>query len=261
MVLDKYKLLLVDLDGVVWRGGKVLEENMAFLRVAHSKGVRVVFVTNNATRSRRLYAERLSSILGLEVNADDVFTSGYATAVWLRENYGAARILVVGEEGLIEELTKQGHIVVGSMDPPRCPIDFVVVGLDRSVTYAKLRAAHKAIIECKAGLIACNADNTIPTSLGLEPGAGALLAFLKASTSAEPLVVIGKPNTYMLELALREKNATRSEALVIGDRCDTDVEAAKRAGLDSVLVLTGVAGERGDKCDATYIVDNLMELA
>lgn len=260
-LFGKYRLLLVDLDGVVWRGGRIIERNVAFLRAAHREGVKLVFITNNATRSRRLYAEKLTSILGFIVPVDDVFTSGYATAIWLRENYGSSRVLAIGEEGLIEELSKQGHLVVNAMDPIRCPLDFVVVGLDRTATYTKLAKAHRAIVECGAKLVACNSDNTIPASSGSEPGAGALLAFLEASTGVNPVAVIGKPNTYMVELVLKEKKVPRSSALVIGDRCDTDIEAARRAGLDSVLVLTGVAGEKGEMCDATYIVKDLLELS
>ena len=260
VVLGRYRLLLVDLDGVVWRGGRVLEGNVGWLRRAREAGASIVFVTNNSTRSRRLYAERLGRVLGFPVGVGDVLTSGYAVARRLLEEYGASRVLPIGEEGLVEELSSAGHLVLNPMDGGRCPVDFVVVGLDRGASYGKLASAHRAIVRCGAGLVASNADHVVPVEDGSLPGAGALLAFLEASTGARPLFVAGKPEPYMLLLASRIRGVDPGEALVIGDRCDTDVEAARRAGMDSVLVLTGVAGERGERCDATYVVGELGEL-
>lgn len=256
-IIGRYKLLLVDIDGVVWRGSRVLEENIVFLRRAHEAGAKLIFMTNNATRTRQAYAGKLSRILGFTIEAGNVYTSGYATAVWLREVHGSSRVLVVGEEGLVEELAGQGHVIVNAMDEQLCPVDFVVVGLDRNATYAKLARAHYAVTVCGARLVASNADNAMPTATGFEPGAGALVAFLEASTNTKA-VVIGKPNTYMAELALKTTGIDKSQALVVGDRCDSDVELARRAGLDSVLVLTGVARE--GECNATYTVKTLAEL-
>jgi len=257
---SRYKLLLVDLDGVVWRGSRLIDDNIAWLREARERGLRIVFVTNNSTRSRRLYAERLSRIMGFSVGVEDVVTSGYAVAALLRERYGRLRVLALGEEGLVEELAGQGHLVYSAMDGARCPIDFVVVGLDRGLTYQKLRVAHDAVRRCGAKIAASNTDHVIPLERGDAPGAGAVLAALVASTGAEPVVVAGKPEPYMYYVAMRSAGVGPREALAIGDRCDTDVEAARRAGVDSVLVLTGVAGERGERCAATHVVGTLREL-
>ena len=259
-VLGRYRLLLVDLDGVVWRGGRLIEENIAWLRRAREMGAEVVFVTNNSTRSRRLYAERLTGVMGYRVETRDVVTSGYAVARLVRERSGPSRVLVLGEEGLVEELAAQGHLVLNISDPVRCPVDYVVVGLDRMLSYQKLRAAHEAVKRCGARIAASNTDNVIPVERGDAPGAGAVLAALTASTGAEPALVAGKPEPYMYRLVLEERGVDPSEALAIGDRCDTDIEAARRAGVDSVLVLTGVAGERGERCNATYIARSLGDL-
>ena len=260
-ILEKaYRLFLVDLDGVVWRGKEIIEENVEWLRKAHDSGIKIVFVTNNSARSRRLYMERLSAVMGWDVGPDEIITSGYAVAVRLVDMCGRARVLVIGEEGLIEELVEQGHLVYTSMDPGSCLVDYVVVGLDRLVSYHKLWRAHQAIRKCGVPLIATNTDNVVPVEGGDAPGAGAILAFLERATGATPVFVAGKPETYMFELALKLHGVHAAEALVIGDRCDTDIEAAKRAGMDSVLVLTGVAGERGELCDATYTVRSLAEL-
>ncbi|RUM48067.1 MAG: hypothetical protein DSY37_00655 [Hyperthermus sp.] len=256
----KFKLLLVDLDGVVWRGGRIVRENVEWLRSARDKGASIVFVTNNSTRSRRIYADRLSAILGYTVSVEDVYTSGYALARLLYERYGPQRVLVIGEEGLVEELVLQGHSVVNVMDGARCPIDFVVVGLDRSFNYHKLRAAHTAVKRCGAKIAVANMDNVVPVENGDVPGAGAIVSSIVSSTSQAPVIVAGKPEPYMFLAALREKGVGREEALAIGDRCDTDVEAARRADIPSVLVLTGVAGEMRQVCNADYVVGKLTEL-
>ncbi len=259
-VLGKYRVLLVDLDGVVWRGGRVIRENVEWLLSARERGVKIIYVTNNSTRSRRVYAERLSRIMGCNVAVEDVVTSGYAVARRLREEYGASRVTVLGEEGLVEELVGEGHTVIPLMDMPRCPLDFVVVGLDRGLSYHRLRAAHAAVRHCGAKIAASNADLTIPVEKGDAPGAGSILAALEASTGTRAVMVAGKPEPYMYLLALHMAGASKEETLVIGDRCDTDIEAARRAGIDSVLVLTGVAGERGQRCSATYVVETLKRL-
>ncbi|OWJ54748.1 hypothetical protein Pdsh_03200 [Pyrodictium delaneyi] len=259
-VLNVYKLLLVDLDGVVWRGSRLLRENIEWLRRARSSGISVVFVSNNSTRSRRVYAERLTRIMGFEVGIEDIVTSGYAVARWLRETSGPSRVLVVGEEGLVEELLQQGHWVLSIGDGARCPVDYVVVGLDRNLTYARLRAAHRAIRQCGARLVAANDDASVPVENGDEPGAGAVLAALERSTGVKAAFIAGKPNPYMYELVLKQRGVEPRQALVIGDRCDTDIAAAEKLGIDSVLVLTGVAGERGERCKATYVVDTLADL-
>jgi len=256
----RYRLLLVDLDGVVWRGRRVLRENVEWLRRARLAGARIVYVTNNSTRSRRVYAERLSAIMGYRVGPEDVVTSGYAVARLLSEKAGSARVVAVGEEGLVEELAATGHVVLPVGDGARCPVDYVVVGLDRGLTYSKLKTAHLAITRCGARLAASNTDTTIPVEEGSLPGAGSILAALETSTGVRAELVAGKPEPYMYRLAMEMAGVGPGEALAIGDRCDTDIEAAKRAGIDSVLVLTGVAGERGDRCDATHTVGTLAEL-
>lgn len=250
-------LILSDMDGVVWRGSRVIKENAEWLRHAIESGVRIVFVTNNSTRSRRVYAERLSNALGTEVGLDQVITSGYATAVWLRRVHGPSRAIVVGEEGLIEEMVLQGHLILNPYDPIKCPIDFVVVGMDRGLNYAKLAAAHEAIRKCGAKLIATNPDTTYPVEDGDHPGAGSVLAFLKTSTGEEPAAIIGKPYEPIAEVAVPGKEY--SEVTIIGDRCDTDIAWGKRIGARTVLVLTGLTKDP-KACEADAVVKTLKEL-
>lgn len=250
-------LILSDMDGVVWRGSAVIKENAGWLKKAIESGVRVVFVTNNSTRSRRVYAERLSRALGTGVGVESVVTSGYATAVWLKRRYGPSRTLVIGEEGLVEEMVLQSHLVLNPYDPVSCPVDFVVVGMDRGLNYAKLSAAHEAVRACGAELIATNPDTTYPVEDGDRPGAGSVLSFLVTSTGKEPAAIIGKPYEPIAEVAVPGRGY--GDVIIIGDRCDTDIEWGKRLGARTVLVLTGLTKDPGE-CEADVTVRTLKEL-
>jgi HAD superfamily hydrolase (TIGR01450 family) len=145
------------------------------------------------------------------------------------------RVYVVGEEGLVEELKLAGLELAGPEEA-----ECVVVGLDRGLTYSKLEGALRCLSR-GALLVATNGDPTLPTERGLAPGAGAILAALEAAAGRRADAVVGKPNAFMYELALREHGIRPGEALAVGDRLDTDVEGAKRAGLAAALVLTGAA--------------------
>ena len=250
-------LILSDMDGVVWRGSKIIRENAEWLREAIETGVKVVFVTNNSTRSRRVYAERLSNALGIDVGVESVITSGYATAVWLKRRYGPSRTIVVGEDGLIEEMVLQGHLVLNPYDPVRCPVDFVVVGMDRGLNYAKLAATHEAIRRCGAELIATNPDTTYPVENGDHPGAGSVLAFLTTSTGRKPAAIIGKPYEPIAEVAVPSREY--GDVLIIGDRCDTDIEWGRKLGAKTVLVLTGLTKDP-NACKADKVVKTLKDL-
>lgn len=250
-------LVLSDMDGVVWRGSMIIKENAEWLRKVIESGIRVVFVTNNSTRSRRVYAERLSNALGIRVGVESVITSGYATAVWLRRRYGPSRVIVVGEEGLVEEMVLQGHLVLNPYDPVRCPVDFVVVGMDRGLNYAKLATAHEAVRRCGARLIATNPDTTYPVEDGDHPGAGSVLSFLVTSTGREPEVIVGKPHEPIAEVAVPSKEYR--DVIIIGDRCDTDIEWGRRLGAKTVLVLTGLT-KNPRACEADTVVEALSVL-
>jgi len=238
---DCFDAFIVDIDGVVWRDGEPIPENVDALRRLADAGARIVFLTNNSGRSRRLYAELLSNVLGLRVDPDMVVNSGYSAAVWLRRNRGESRVLAVGEAGLIEELVTAGHTILTPSDWRLA--DAVVVGLDRGLTYRSLAAAHKAIL-AGAMYVATNQDHAFPVPDGTEPGAGSIIALLNKSTGRTPVFDAGKPGRWILDLALEAAGHPR-RPLVIGDRVDTDMEMARRAGLPGLLVTTGIGGEAG----------------
>jgi len=234
-ILD-YDVLLVDLDGVVWLGSKPIEDNIKALKAAMDRGVRVFFVSNNSTRTRRYYAKRLSR-LGLKATEREVITSGYAAARWVSERVPGSDVYVVGEEGLAIECYLSGLNVIDVDAATRGEADAVIVGLDRLVSYAKIKAALRSL-NAGALFVAANEDHVYPREDGLDPGAGSIVASIARASGRQPDFVAGKPSPYIAMLALEGLEGAR--ALIIGDRMDTDMEMARRAGVDGLLVLTGV---------------------
>ncbi len=234
-------LWVIDLDGVVWRGKEPIWDNVEALRKI--KGEKV-FLTNNSTKARWEVEERLRE-LGLE---GKVITSGYVASRYLREK-GIKKVLPIGEAGLCEELVEAGLKL--TFDPEKA--EAVVVGLDRYADYQKLSLGMRAIMN-GALFVATNTDRTFPTEEGLYPGAGALVEFLKASTGREPIVV-GKPSKIMLYEATQGR-----KAIVIGDRLETDIKMALEAGMEAVLVLTGVTKEVKEVPPNVKVVRTLKEL-
>ncbi len=238
----EYDVLIVDVDGVVWIDGEPIRDNIEALARIAETGVEVVLLTNNSTRSRRAYSRKLAAI-GLQLGPDRIVNSGYSASLWLREKHGPSKVLAVGEEGLVEELILQGHEPLNPGDHEYA--EAVVVGLDRGLTYRKLEAASWAIRR-GALFVATNRDNAYPTPGGLSPGAGSIVSLLETATGRRADVDTGKPNPWILEAALRLLGRKPERLAVIGDRVDTDMELARRAGVDGILVMTGVAASRGD---------------
>lgn len=238
--LTLIQALIIDMDGVLWRGRQPLPGVADFFDLLSENSIRFLLATNNATATRESYVERLSA-MGIAVKREQVLTSSAATAQWLQDQLPrGSRVLVVGEEGLVRALTTVGFEVIN--DPHangREPVAAVLVGLDRKFTYDKLRAASRAI-RAGARFIATNADLTYPAEEGLVPGAGSLVAAIRAASSVTP-TIIGKPYRPMFDAALELLQTPPAQTAMLGDRLDTDIEGAHNAGLKTILVLTGVS--------------------
>ena len=247
--------LLIDLDGVLYRGLQALDGASDFIAWLRSHEIPVRLLTNNSTLTPEQYVEKLAG-MGISVDRQEVLTSSIATALYL-QGLGASgqRAHAIGEEGLMHALQDAGMIL--SQDGA----DWVVAGLDRHVTYEQLSAAALAI-EAGARFVGTNPDRSLPTEIGLQPGAGALQAALTATTGVEP-TVIGKPRPQMYELAMASMGSTAADTAMLGDRLDTDIEGAAAVGMPSILVLTGVStAEDLKRSDVrpTLVVRDLREL-
>jgi glycerol-1-phosphatase len=232
--LEGYDAVLLDLDGTVVRGVEPVPEAPDVLNELRLIGRKVQFITNNASRASDEVAEHLTA-LGIRTVADEVVTSGQAAVAMLAAQLPAgAAVLVVGSEALVAGVRSADFrpVTVASEQPAA-----VVQGHSPETGWARLAEACLAI-RCGAIWIACNIDRTLPTERGLLPGNGAMVAALQAATDREPMVA-GKPARPLLDTAVGRTGAQRP--LVVGDRLDTDIAGARAAGLDSLLVLSGVA--------------------
>ena len=226
-----YDAFVCDMDGVIYRGREVLWENVSVLLKLQAMGKVVRFLTNNSTRTPEYYAERLKG-MGFEVSPEDVMSSSVATGRYLTDE-GIGRAYIVGSRALREVLSRYG--VRFSTGRPEA----VVVGLDPNFTYAKLRKAA-SLVYMGVKFVATNPDTSLPVENGVLPGAGSLVAAISSASGREPDVVVGKPNPTIFRMAISDLKGKR--VLFIGDRLNTDILGGKRAGLSTLLVLTGVHG-------------------
>jgi HAD superfamily hydrolase (TIGR01450 family) len=235
---ERYDVALLDLDGVVYVGPDAVPGVPEALTAVRQGGMRLAFVTNNAARTPDDVAAHLSA-LGVSADADDVITSSQAAATVVADLLGPeARVLAVGGPGVAAALTAAGLVVVGSAED--VPVA-VVQGYGPQVGWVQLAEAVVAVRN-GARHVATNLDATIPSRRGPLPGNGAMVGVVAAVTGREPLVT-GKPDPAMHAECVRRTDARRP--LVVGDRLDTDIEGARRAGADSLLVLSGVTDPAG----------------
>ncbi|RJL20703.1 HAD-IIA family hydrolase [Bailinhaonella thermotolerans] len=233
-LLDDYDALLLDLDGVVYLGRAAVPGAADSLGKAREHGVRLAYVTNNASRTPGAIAEHLTS-LGIPATGDDVVTSAQAAARLIAERVPAGSpVLVVGGTGLRWALRAHGlRPVSAAAERPAA----VVQGIAPDLSYALMSEGAIAVRE-GALFVAANADSTMPTGRGEVPGNGAMIQVIRTATGVDPIVA-GKPMRPLHREAIIRTGSSRP--LVVGDRLDTDIEGANNAGADSLLVLTGVA--------------------
>jgi 4-nitrophenyl phosphatase len=229
--------LLIDLDGVVYMGREPIAGAAGFLAEARRRGLKFLLVTNNSTTAPELVAERLRS-MRIEVEPREILTSAQAAVAYVKLHAeGGALLRIVGEAGLRQAAEEEGFHVVEDGDSHA---DWVIAGLDRAFTYAKLASATRDIMR-GAHFVATNADALLPVEGGqMLPGAGTMVAAIQTATGVQP-VVLGKPEPGLFEHGLRRLGGlAANEVAMIGDRLDTDVVGGCRAGLRTVLVLSGV---------------------
>ncbi|MCI2240740.1 HAD-IIA family hydrolase [Paenibacillus sp. TRM 82003] len=234
----EHDVLLLDLDGVVYVGPHAVPHAAEALTRAEDAGARLAYITNNASRPPSTVSEHLRA-LGAPARDEDVVTSAQAAARHLAERLpSGSRVLLVGGEGLREALEASGLEPVESLaDDPAA----VVQGFSPDTSWARLAEATHAV---RAGLwwVATNLDATVPTPGGPAPGNGLLVQLVARAAGREPDVVCGKPERALFDEAVARSGARN--ALVVGDRLDTDLQGARAAGLPGLLVLTGVTGAR-----------------
>ncbi len=254
--MEGIKLVIFDLDGVIYRGNFPLPKAKETIESLRQRGKFIAFLTNNSTMTRFQYKRKLAH-MGIKASAEEIFTSAWGTALYLKDR-NLKKALVVGEKGLKKELGWAGIEVTSS---PSEDVDCVVVGLDRKFNYKKLCLAFEAIKQ-GALFIATNKDYTFPMENKIVPGGGAIVASLQSALGREPLL-IGKPSPFLLRLIMEHYHIEEKHAVIVGDRLDTDIEMGKKAGMKTILVLTGVTNEKdlaNTPSQPDAVVRNLEEI-
>lgn len=231
--MRRYPLYIFDLDGTLYRGSEPLPGAAETLAELRRSGSMIRFLTNNSSQTPEFQADKLTR-MGIQADAKEVLTSGMGAANYLVE-HGLKKAFVVGEPGLVEILSRKGITTPNENETA----DAVLVGICRTFTYDLM---HQAMQQIRAGarFVATNTDATYPMEGGrLIPGAGSVVAAIQTCSGVDP-VVIGKPNTLLVQMLLEETGTKAADALVVGDRYETDIVSGQDAGCDTLLVLTGV---------------------
>ncbi|EGF83213.1 hypothetical protein BATDEDRAFT_21714 [Batrachochytrium dendrobatidis JAM81] len=270
-VVSKYDTFLLDCDGVLWQGNVLISGVADTLKMLRSMGKRILFVTNNSTKSRNDYQKKLSS-LGLQASVDEIFGSSYAAAYYIAHQLkfpANKKVYVSGMEGICHELEEQGIRYCGGQEDnenistadlenikPDPEVGAVLFGFDININYKKLAKAFTYVNsnpDCH--FIATNGDLTYPTAGTVFPGTGAMVEALAASLRRRP-IILGKPHQVMLDVIVNKCHLDRSRTCMVGDRLDTDIAFGKLGGLATLLVMTGVTSKA--ELDASDIIPDYV---
>ena len=230
--LSEKKAFICDMDGVIYHGNRLLPGAQEFIKWLKQSNKKFLFLTNSSERSPMELHQKLRR-LGIDVEPKHFYTSALATASFLAAQIPGASAYVIGEAGLINALYDAG-LTMNDVNP-----EYVIVGESRSYNLETLQHAVNLVIN-GARLIGTNPDLTGPIEGGIMPATGALIAPIELATGSKAYFV-GKPNPLMMRHGLRRLKCQREDALVIGDRMDTDIVAGIEAEIDTVLVLSGVS--------------------
>ncbi|XP_024970026.1 phosphoglycolate phosphatase 1B, chloroplastic-like [Cynara cardunculus var. scolymus] len=255
-LIDSVETFIFDCDGVIWKGDSLIEGVPETLELLRSKGKRLVFVTNNSTKSRKQYGKKFES-LGLSINEEEIFASSFAAAAYLQsiDFPKDKKIYVIGEEGILIELELAGFSYLGGPEDGGKKIELkpgymmehdkdvgaVVVGFDRYFNYYKVQYGTLCVRENPGCLfLATNRDAVTHLTDAQEwAGGGSMVGALVGSTQREP-VVVGKPSTFMMDYLANKFSITKSQICMVGDRLDTDILFGQNGGCKTLLVLSGV---------------------
>lgn len=225
--------VISDMDGVLWRGEMALPGMAELFALLRRRGVPFVLATNNSGKSEAEYVEKLARLGAGGIAEREIVTSRTATAAYIGSHYPAGtRVYVVGTPGLAAAIAARGMVIADS------EVELVVSGIDMAFSYEKLKRAS-LLIRAGAGYIATNTDASLPTTEGLLPGSGTIVAAIETATGVKAQVM-GKPQAAMFEAALGVLGTAPKRTIMLGDRLNTDIEGAQRVGIRGVLVLTGV---------------------
>jgi NagD protein len=245
---------IIDMDGVIYHGNKLLPGVPEFLEWLEGAGKKYLFLTNASERTPKELQEKLKR-LGINVGEDHFYTSALATAGFLSSQKPGGSAYIIGDAGLIHALYSVGY-TINNVNP-----DYVVVGDTHGYNFEKIEMAVNLVLK-GARLIGTNPDVSGPVENGITPSTKALIAPIEIATGKKAYFV-GKPNPLMMRIALKKLGVKREEAIVIGDRMDTDIRCGLESEIDTLLVLSGITGR--DEIDnfpyrPQYVLNGVVDL-
>jgi NagD protein len=240
---------LLDMDGVIYRGSRLIPGASDFIARLRNHGIPFRFLTNNSQRARRDVALKLRR-MGIEASDNEIFTCAMATARFMASQKPGGTAYVIGEHGLAAALDRNGYTVVDD------DADFVVVGEGRTLTFEMIERGVR-LVQNGARLIATNLDPNCPTEHGMRPGCGAIVAMIEKATGVQAFSV-GKPSPIMMRAARKEMGLRTDEVVMVGDTMETDILGAVQMGYRSVLVLSG-GTQREDLRNFAYQPDIIVD--
>ncbi|RVE59370.1 hypothetical protein OJAV_G00187900 [Oryzias javanicus] len=254
-LLDSVDSILFDCDGVIWRGDQPIPGAPQVINLLKRHGKRVFFVTNNSTKTRRMYADKMST-LGFDVTEQEVFGTAFCCAAFLQTACGlrGQKVFLMGSQAMRQELEAVGirqtgvgpdHVSGGPGDWANVPLDpevrAVVVGFDQDFSYMKLNRALQYLIQKDCLFVGTNRDTRLPLEGGRAvPGTGCLLQAVETAAQRQAQTV-GKPSPFMFDCLASQFGVERERCLMVGDRLDTDILLGSNCGLKTLLTLTGVS--------------------
>lgn len=252
--LEEKKGFICDMDGVIYHGSKLLPGAKRFVDWLQKEKKDFLFLTNNSSKTRKELQIKLKN-LGINVSEEHFYTSALATASFLRKQCPGGSAYVIGDTGLTNAMYNVGFLM-NNTDP-----DYVVLGETRTYNYEMMEKATQLVLN-GAKLIGCNFDVTGPVDGGIAPATRALISPIEMATGKQAYFV-GKPNPLMMRHGLNTLNVANEDAVIIGDRMDTDIVAGIEAAIDTVLVLSGVTSLKSMKEFAyrpKYILDGVGDV-
>lgn len=230
---NEVKLMIFDMDGVLWKDFEPIGDISWVFKTLQSLDLQLAFATNNSTRTREQYQQKLSGV-GIQVNAGQIYTSSIAMAAMLKQTFPqGGPLFIIGEDGLKQPLAENGFYHQEER------VLAVVCGMDHKFTFEKMSKATY-LIRAGATFYGTNPDRTFPTPAGIGPGAGAILAAIEAASDAAP-VLAGKPSANMLLTIMQEREISPNQTVMVGDRLETDILAGHAAGCRNAFVLSGIS--------------------
>ncbi|MEO0258850.1 MAG: HAD-IIA family hydrolase [candidate division WOR-3 bacterium] len=252
--MKRFSYFLLDLDGTLILGNRALKGARSFIKFLKSNNKKFLILTNNSSRSTAEYA-RLLKRKGFDINENEIFTSGLATAIYSKE-VGLKDAYILGTKSVIDEFREFG-ISHNSKSKN------LILTFDTTLNFRKLSKATKILLNSGGKYIASHPDNVCPVEDGFIPDVGAMIAFFKEATGRSPDFIPGKPSYYFYKKAMELLNAVKEETIIIGDRLSTDIKTGLDFGITSILVLTGettIYDLRESNLQPDFVFNDLVEV-